>query len=201
MLLEFSFNSLGQYLSNVRAIFILGVAHFSFVRALIFPCVFSMKVAAASYSAEIPSGFYDVAQKENVPVKLLWSLALNESQVKTNLGRVIAWQYTLNHKGAGYYFNTANELKAKINSLILSGETLFDVGIAQVNYHWHKDNFDSVDEMIDPHKNLTYAARYLKLHYKKTRNWWQAVGLYHSPRNGVDAHKYRQRVKAIWETL
>ena len=160
-----------------------------------------IKVLASTYSADIPNGFYEVAQKENVPVKLLWSLALNESKVKTNLGRVIAWKYTLNHRGKGYYFNTSEELKGKINKLIISGETLFDIGIAQINYHWHKDKFDSLDDMINPYTNLTYAAQYLKKHYRKTKNWWQAVGLYHSPRNGIYAHKYRERVKAIWLAL
>ncbi len=150
---------------------------------------------------EIPKGVKAVAFKENVPVKILWGIALNESKVKTNLGRVVAWPFTLNHKGKGYYFNSAQELKTKINHLITSGETLFDVGIAQVNYHWHKDNFSSIDEMINPHTNLTYAAQYLKQHYAKHEDWWEAVGLYHSPRNGPNAKVYRKRVRAIWSEL
>jgi Transglycosylase SLT domain len=153
------------------------------------------------YTSEIPSGFYDVAASEGVPVKVLWSIALNESEVKTNYGRVIAWQFTLNHKGKGYFFNTAPELKAKILELLNSGETLFDVGIAQVNYHWHKEAFNSIDDMIDPYKNLTYAAQYLKQHFKKTNSWWEAVGLYHSPRNGVNARNYRKKVMKIWQQL
>lgn len=156
---------------------------------------------ASPYGSDIPVGFYRVANQEGVPVKLLWSIALNESKVLTNLGRVIAWKYTLNHKGKGYYFSDKLELKSKIESLLREGETLFDVGIAQVNYHWHKEGFSSLEEMINPYNNLTYAAQYLKSHYNRSGDWWNAVGKYHAPSNKKHAKAYRKKVRAIWESL
>ena len=150
---------------------------------------------------KIPKGFHTIAEQENIPVKILFALALNESQVRTNYGRVIAWSYTLNHKNRGYHFRTHKELKRKVEDIISQGYRLFDVGIAQVNYRWHKDGFSSLDEMINPVSNLTYAAKYLRGFYDKHGDWWVAVGKYHAPNNKPNAAKYTKKVKNIWLTL
>lgn len=161
----------------------------------------SLLVPLSCFSNEIPAGFYHASQKENVPVRVLYAIALNESQAKTNLGRVIAWPYSLNVRGKSFYFNTHEELRTYIYELLREGETSFDVGIAQINYYWHKDSFDSIDDLIDPTKNLEYAARYLKSHYDKTGDWWLSVGKYHAPNNKRLASNYQKRVHKIWLTL
>lgn len=148
---------------------------------------------------EIPHGFYVVANKENISAKLLYALALQESQTKTNMGRVIAWKYALNDGVKGYFYRTSAELKRHIQVLISQGNYSFDVGIAQINYKWHSHHFKSIDEMIDPMKNLTYAAQYLKSHYKG--DWWVAVGKYHSPNNKSLAKNYSEKVYKIWLSI
>jgi soluble lytic murein transglycosylase-like protein len=169
------------------------------IRFLVVFVFFHVSFSAAA--RVIPDGFHSVANKENIPVKILYALALNESQVKTNYGRVIAWAFTLNYNKKGYHFRTHQELKQKVEKLISQGYTSFDVGIAQVNYRWHKDEFKSLDEMIDPLSNLSYAAKYLKSFYTKHGGWWLAVGRYHSPYNKSNAAKYTKRVRNIWLTL
>ncbi len=161
----------------------------------------SLSTVSVVSASEIPRGFYEVADAEGVPVKLLYAIALNESQTKTNFNRRVPWVYTLNHKGKGFYFKTSEDLKSKILALLAKGETLFDVGIAQVNYHWHRQNFKTIDEMINPRTNLIYASRYLKSHYEQTGNWWIAVGKYHSPGNKKHALNYYRKVRKIWLEL
>lgn len=163
--------------------------------------VVSTLTHSAYNTKDIPQGFYQVAKEEKVPVKILWAMALNESQAKTNYGRVIAWKYAMNHKGKGYYFLTAEDLIKKAKSLLAAGDKNFDVGIGQINYRYHGHNFLSLEEMVNPYNNLKYAASYLKSHLKDKGDWWDAVGKYHSPANGKHAEKYRKLVKKIWLEL
>lgn len=168
-------------------------------------CVFLLinLISLQAYSSEyaIPKAFHSIASSENVPVKVLYAITLQESQAKTNLGRVIPWIYTLNDGEKGYYYKTSAELKAHILFLLSQDNENFDVGIGQINYRWHKDNFSSIDEMIDPVSNLRYAAKYLKKHYGKYNNWWLSVGAYHAPVNKALADSYMKKVYKKWLKL
>lgn len=153
---------------------------------------------AYSSVQDIPSHYYSTAAKEGVPVKLLYAITLQETQTLTTKGRVIPWKYSLNHKGKGYVYKNKEDLKSHAEYLLSNGIKNFDIGIGQINYRWHHQNFSSLDEMINPHTNLNYAAKYLKKHYKKLDNWWLAAGAYHAPSNPKKAEKYMKEVHKKW---
>jgi len=157
----------------------------------------------SSFSSDniISNEFYEISKKENVPVKVLYAIALQESKTLTNKGRVIPWKYTLNYSGKGYFYHSKDKFKSDIDYLISSGNENFDFGIAQINYRWHKSEMGSIDKMINPYENLTYAAKYLRQHFKKYNDWWLAVGAYHSPSNKMNAKKYRNGVYKLWLKL
>ena len=60
------------------------------------------------------------------------------------------------------------------------GAVSFDVGCFQINFRWHGENFDSVEQMFDPAANSDYAARFMAELYAETRDWTRAAGYYHS---------------------
>ncbi|MBI1364301.1 MAG: transglycosylase SLT domain-containing protein [Proteobacteria bacterium] len=80
-----------------------------------------------------------------------------------------------------------------VQELIDQGYTNVDIGLMQVNWKYHGENFTSVDEAFDPYKNVDYAVSYLRKH-RQTRDWWGSVGLYHSGTKAF-ADKY---VKSVW---
>lgn len=59
----------------------------------------------------------------------------------------------------------------------------------QINHHFHREKFTSVEEMIAPRSNVNYAARFLKELHKREGNWTMAVARYHAGPNNNPAQK------------
>ena len=66
----------------------------------------------------------------------------------------------------------------------------------QLNFRWHGKAFANLEEMLNPEKNIDYAARLLCSLYKKHGKWHSAVRHYHSAK---DKHnmRYSRRVAKI----
>ncbi len=59
-----------------------------------------------------------------------------------------------------------------------TGATLIDLGCMQINHHYHAEHFKSVEEMLDPRRNVDYAARFLtrlKSRHDTGRWRWRAI--------------------------
>lgn len=125
----------------------------------------------------------------NIPNGLLAAIARVESDAKP-------WAINLN--GKGFYPDTrieAEELLKNKDGSERKGHTA--VGCMQIAVRWHKHNFDSVYEMIDPEKNVDYAARYLLSHYKKYMNWNAAIKRYHGG-NSKQNRIYLKKIKKYY---
>jgi hypothetical protein len=137
--------------------------------------------------ADVPWGYESVAQKYDVPAVILYSVALQESEVP-GIGR--PWPWTANVGGRGYYFDNREELYTFLCSVLEQGKTSFDIGLGQINWYWNGVRFNSLWEATDPYINLHTAAAILREHYLDTHSWSQAVGRYHSPGNAARAASY-----------
>jgi hypothetical protein len=51
----------------------------------------------------------------------------------------------------------------------------------QINHYWHGQEFKSLEGMIDPIQNVTYAVKFLQQLHKQHGSWAEAVKHYHSP--------------------
>ena len=104
-----------------------------------------------------------------------------------------AWPWTLNQGGKGMFFATKAAALAYLKDAVAHGVTNIDVGCMQLNYRWHGRGFASLDEMLDPVRNVSYAAGFLKDLRQATGSWKQATAHYHSadPTLGAD---YEERV-------
>lgn len=92
-----------------------------------------------------------------------------------------AWPWTLNHSGKGLYFETRAEALAYLKKATQKGRTNIDVGCMQINHYWHGHQFPSLEQMMEPARNIEYAASYLKELYARHGSWVEAVKHYHSP--------------------
>lgn len=100
----------------------------------------------------------------------------NEKQKQT-----LGWPWTINAQGKGHFFQTKAEAVKAVKALQAKGVKSIDVGCMQINLKYHGKKFKSVEEALDPYKNVEYGAKYLtKLYAAKGNDWFKAAMAYHS---------------------
>ena len=77
--------------------------------------------------------------------------------------------YALNIQGKSVIGRNKREAVDLIHEALAEGITNIDVGVMQLNVRWHRENFGSIEEMLEPKKNIEYAAGFLLKLYKKLR--------------------------------
>ena len=139
--------------------------------------------------------------REGIPDHLLAAISRAESgRPDPRTGEIIAWPWTLNAGGEGFYFATKAEAIAKVRALRAKGVTSIDVGCMQVNLYHHPDAFESLDDAFEPGANVAYAAAFLKDLREANRSWARAVALYHSATREF-SYPYRRRVYRLWSQI
>lgn len=143
--------------------------------------------AAGPADAKICERFLpDIAKSEDVPLGVLYAVGLTETGVKGSLH-----PYALNVEGKTIItYSQADALKEFLKAKS-QGKKLIDLGCMQVNYYYHGSNFNSPTEMMEPEKNIVYAARFLKSLRVSEGSWAAAVARYHaSPRKPAEQRRY-----------
>lgn len=158
----------------------------------------SVTVAALE---DLPVAYVMVAEAVNVPADILYAVALAESGRSYN-GVLLPWPWTLNIEGQSVYCQSQHEAMVLATEAI-NRKQLVDIGLIQVNWHWHQQRFARVESALVPILNLRVGAVILREQYDASGDWWQAVGRYHDPGQDkeslINAEQYRQRVKRLWK--
>ncbi len=148
--------------------------------------------AIASRRAELTLG---------LPSGLLQAIALTESgRWDGALHRSFAWPWTVTSGGDGAYLDSKAEALARIDALQRAGRGNIDVGCMQVNLRHHPDAFASLEQALDPTRNVAYGAAFLADLRAQTQSWDMAIERYHSsdPERG---RAYRERVLENWRRI
>ena len=106
---------------------------------------------------------------------------------------VVEFSKILRHIG-----NTKGDALRSLEERIKKGVTNIDIGCMQLNFRWHKGFFNNLSDMINPIKNVDYAARFLNKLHQRHRSWEKAVKYYHSSKSKYNV-KYYRKVKAVWK--
>lgn len=159
-----------------------------------FGCAFAA-TSPAALSAACTRAAEEASRRSGVPISVLKAISMNESGRKVE-GGFGPWPWTVNMEGAGHFFDTFAEARAYVAREYARGARSFDVGCFQINYRWHGEAFDSIDQMFEPLANAMYAARFLGELYAETGTWNAAAGAYHS-RTKVYADRYAARFASI----
>lgn len=151
--------------------------------------IFSAAIAQANpCEAEI----LRASSKYDVPAGILYAVGLTETGVRGSLQ-----PYALNIEGRAVFAKTSREAQALFAEARRRGKTLIDLGCMQVNHHYHGREFRSVADMLDPRKNVDYAARFLVRLKQRHATWSMAVARYHAgPDNEPAQKRYICRVIA-----
>ena len=140
--------------------------------------------------------------KYNIKKHLLTTIASIESgRWNEKTQQKLAWPWTINAQGKGYFFETKAEAVKKAKELRAQGITSFDVGCMQINMLYHGQEFSSLEEAFDPIRNVEYAAKFLNNLYEANDNdWLKAATAYHSS-VPEKANVYRKKIVEAFEVV
>jgi len=124
------------------------------------------------------------ARRHGVPAEVLHAVG----QTETGRGDGLR-PNALNIAGQSHYDLSPQQALKLFSQARRRGIKLIDIGCMQINHHYHKQHFSSVSEMLDPERNVDYAARFLKQLYEEERNWTMAVARYHAGKKNFKAQK------------
>ena len=124
------------------------------------------------------------AAAENIPLGVLYAVALTETEYEKSLQ-----PYALNIEGKTYFERNATDAVRRFRFARAQGAKLIDVGCMQINHHYHGEHFRSVEQMFEPHRNVQYAAKFLKQLRAREGNWTMAVARYHAGPDNDPAQK------------
>lgn len=137
-------------------------------------------------------------QAHNIPEGLLHAISKVESGQKGPKGEVVAWPWTVNAQGKGYYFPSKAAAIAAVREMQNKGISSIDVGCMQVNLHHHPNAFSNLEDAFDPAQNVAYAARFLTGLKNEHASWHKAVAHYHSA-NPLHHIPYQRNVMLAWK--
>lgn len=148
--------------------------------------------ASASGGSVCEGEITRAAAKYGVPVGVLYAVGLTET------GRRGSMQpYAMNIHGTAYFAPDARAAVRRFHEARRDGIKLIDLGCMQINHHYHSDRFPSLESMLDPRRNVEYAARFLKELKEREGTWTMAVARYHAgPNNDAAQKRYVCRVIA-----
>ena len=124
------------------------------------------------------------AKQHGVPLGILYAVGLTETGRKGSLH-----PYALNVEGRAVYAKNARLAMIEFDKARRRGARMIDLGCMQINHYWHHEEFDSVKQMLEPARNVEYAARFLKQLRQRESNWTMAVARYHTGPNNNPAQK------------
>jgi soluble lytic murein transglycosylase-like protein len=156
--------------------------------ALLAGSTFSIWTATPGW-AQSPSGLCEremmrASSKYGVPLGMLYSVGLTETGRRGSLQ-----PYAMNVEGKAVFSNSAAEAMQRFGEASRSGARLIDLGCMQINHLYHRENFPSLESMLNPRTNVEYAARFLRELKMRHETWTMAVARYHAGPNNDPAQK------------
>jgi soluble lytic murein transglycosylase-like protein len=149
-------------------------------------------LAAAAADNACEREMVRAAQTHGVPLGMLYAVGLAETGRGDSLR-----PYALNIEGRSLYDIDKAEALRQFEAARRRGVKLIDVGCMQINHHFHAGHFASVEDMLDPARNVDYAAQFLNRLRAREGSWTMAVARYHAgPNNDPAQKKYVCRVIA-----
>ncbi|MCE2731656.1 MAG: hypothetical protein LW599_06210, partial [Rickettsiaceae bacterium] len=88
-------------------------------------------------------------------------------------------------------------LRPPIRNALNAGITNIDIGVGQINYRWHGDNFKGIEEMLNPVINIEYAGKLLSSLFKEHGDWFKALKYYHSAKAQYHV-PYSRKIFVAW---
>lgn len=132
---------------------------------------------------------------------LIYAVALAESASGRGQGKLSPWPWTLRAPGRPFYAKSQAEAQKKLTEFQAHYGEAIDVGIMQINLHWHGHRANSPIELLDPETNVMVGASVLATAiHSAPDDLILGIGRYHSWQERR-ARDYGKRVLAIIHNL
>ena len=126
------------------------------------------------------------AISHQVPLAVLYAVGLTETGRSGFLK-----PYSLNIDGRAVVTSNLQDAVKRFEMAQRAGAKFIDIGCMQINHRFHAADFNSLEEMFDPEKNVEYAAGFLKELKAREGSWTMAVARYNAgPNNDIGQKKY-----------
>jgi hypothetical protein len=131
-----------------------------------------------------PDVYIRASAATGIPVELLLAVSHVESGFQPT---------AINVSGRSFFPLSRHEAESILRR---SGDNV-DIGLMQINWgHWGKKLGVPKSDLLDPRLNVFLGARILEHCVRASGDWWQGVGLYHSPRS----YRQREYVEKVWQS-
>lgn len=154
------------------------------LRRALLVAAFTSSATATALANPCEGEILRASKKYDVPIGILYAVGLTETGHKGTLQ-----PYALNIEGKAVFARSAAEAERLFAQARRNGKTLIDLGCMQINHRYHAGEFASVTQMLDPHHNVDYAARFLVDLKHRHKSWSLAVARYHAGPNNDPAQK------------
>lgn len=156
------------------------------IRKLIAAACLSSVLASTAFAAANPceAEILRASERYGVPAGILYAVGLTETGRRGSLH-----PNALNIGGRAVFANSPQEALREFQAARAQGIRLIDIGCMQINHHYHAEHFSNVEAMLDPRRNVDYAARFLVQLKARHRTWSMAVARYHAGPNNDPAQK------------
>ncbi|MSP48542.1 MAG: lytic transglycosylase domain-containing protein [Alphaproteobacteria bacterium] len=119
------------------------------------------------------TGVAEAERTHGIPEGLLLAMAIQESGVS---GQPYPW--ALNLGGRVVYASTQDAAQKILGERRAKGRKNLYAGCMQLSVFHHGRAFASLRDLLQPQRNVAYAARYLAAHYDDYGDWQAAVRRY-----------------------
>lgn len=148
--------------------------------------------AAAAAANACEAEILRAADRYGVPAGILYAVGLTETGKKGSLH-----PNALNIEGRAVFARNREDAVRAFEQARRAGVKLIDLGCMQINHRYHAAEFSSLRDMLDPRRNVDYAARFLVQLKRRHGTWSMAVARYHAgPDNDPAQKRYVCRVIA-----
>ena len=141
--------------------------------------------------------FETIGADHGVDPLLLYAIAITESATGAGNGYIGPSPYVFRTSGGPRFFKSKSVAETELSAVLKTTQNV-DVGMMQINLRYHPQS-DPLN-LLDPHHNLTVAAKYLKKTMASTDDPVIGVGRYHSWTKDL-AKWYGERVWQIYRNL
>lgn len=147
--------------------------------------------------------FERAGNKHHIDPVLLYAVALAESGYSRDVssGKIAPHPYAIRSDHA-IYPATLEEAKIRMEEELLYSDNL-DLGMMQINTRWHRNLFNSYEELLDPETNADLGAGILSrlLADTRYREMEVKIGHYHSFSDEKAIRSYGRYVMQIYRNL
>ena len=142
--------------------------------------------------------WWQVAHHHQLDPYVLYAVALIESAKSSTKNHVTPWPWALNKSGKSIIPTSQQEARTLLTKSLTEGSRNIDVGLMQINVHWHGHRVDKPEQLLNPVTNLQIGAGLLAEAIRSVPNdLVLGIGRYHSWQNVSAAVAYGRKVLAV----